>query len=232
VLKYLIVKQRESMKYLLTLIVIFSSIFLTGCSKIDQEKNNINEIKSNNKGITAIKAWEKVKPEAHKWSQNYKIASISDVSVASIQRIDGLSAGWKFYLEDCSEYFTGSMSNNCKTGKSRNFYFYTEKMAGGKIGIIADTETNIPSGRSTFEAEKLKIDSDKAQELGRKAIGKKRNENEEFVMKAYSKGGINYWQVKRQCWIKGDRSNCDSGSGYSVYVNIKTGEIYEKEPKN
>ena len=213
--------------------VIFLSIVLTACNNTEQEKKiQTNKIKPKEKGITAIKAWEKVKPEADKWSQNYKIASISDVSVASIQRIDGLSAGWKFYLEDCSQYFTGSINDTCKIGKSKNFYFHTEKMANRNTGVTTDIETNMPAGRTTFKAELLKIDSDKAQELARKATGRQRNENEEFVMKAYSKGGVNYWQVRRQCWIKGDRDNCDSSNGYSVYVNLETGETYEKEPKN
>lgn len=118
------------MKHLKILIIVLSLVVLSGCSKTEQEENQTNKLKSDGKGITAIKAWEKVKPEADKWSQNYKIASISDVSVASIQRINGLSAGWKFYLEDYSEYFTGSMSNTCKTGKSRSFYFHTAKMLG------------------------------------------------------------------------------------------------------
>ena len=220
------------MKYLKTSILILLSVVLGACNKTGQETSQTNELKSTGKGVTAITAWEKVKPEADKWSQNYKIASISDISVASIQRIDGVSAGWKFYLEDCSQYFTGSMSNTCKTGKSRNFYFYAEKMVSENTGVTADNETNMSSGRSTFNAELLKVDSDQAQELARKAIDRQRNENEEFVMKAYSKGGIAYWEVRRQCWVKGDRDNCDSDDGYSVYVNLDTGETYEKEPKN
>ena len=79
------------MKCIKILVVIFLSVILTGCNKIGQEGDQTSELKSNGKGITAIRAWEKVKPEADKWSQNYKIASISDVSVASIQRINGFN---------------------------------------------------------------------------------------------------------------------------------------------
>ncbi|RLC35073.1 hypothetical protein DRH14_01665 [Candidatus Shapirobacteria bacterium] len=214
------------------ILILLATFFLTGCSKKISTKPSTNKHKSTNKGITAIDAWQKIKPEADKWSQNYKITQIRDISVADTQRIDGRSFGWQFYLEDCSQYYTGSMSNLCRTGKSKTFYFRSGKMVAEPAGVTADKQTNMPSGRTAFEAEKLKIDSDKAQNLARKAVGRSRNKNEEFVMTAYSKGGIAYWQVRRQCWIKGNRDHCDSHNGYSVYVNLETGETYDKEPKN
>ncbi len=194
------------------------------------EKSTSKSKKGKVKLLTAKEAWEKVKPEADKWSNNYKIARISDIDTPSYQRIDGVSLGWKFYLEECQEYYTGSSSDLCKEGKTRSFYYQADDMVGRDAGIHADTEKTMTSGRITFDPEIWKIDSDEAQDLAREAVGRERNENEEFRMDAVVIDGAPYWKVIRQCWTRGDRENCDSQAGYSAYVNIETGEAQSDKP--
>ncbi len=194
------------------------------------EKSSEKDKKGSVKLLTAKEAWEKVKPEADKWSSNYKIARISDIDTPSHQRIDGVSLGWKFYLEECQEYFTGSSSNLCKEGKTRSFYYQADDIVGRDAGIHTDTEKTITSGRTAFDPEIWKIDSDEAQELAREAVGRERNKNEDFKMAVEASDGVPYWEIGRQCWIKGDRENCDSSNGYSAYVNIETGEVPSEKP--
>jgi hypothetical protein len=180
--------------------------------------------------VTAKEAWEKVKPEADKWSSSYKIAKISDVSSPQYQRIDGKSVGWEFYLEECQEYFTGSMADTCKTGKTKTFYYQVTDFVGRSKGATADSEQSITSGRTAFSPDIFKVDSDEAQDLARQVVDRERNENEEFVMATGHSNGIFYWEVRRQCFIGGDRSKCDSQNGYSAYVNLETGEAYSSKP--
>jgi len=44
------------MKHLKILIIVLSLVVLSGCSKTEQEENQTNKLKSDGKGITAIKA--------------------------------------------------------------------------------------------------------------------------------------------------------------------------------
>ncbi|NOX71946.1 MAG: hypothetical protein GXO64_04600 [Candidatus Micrarchaeota archaeon] len=230
----------------LAIVLLFSVafVFLGGCTektgdasgadnlqasadKTAQAQPNVHQTAG--KGVTAKQAWKKVKPFADKWSSNYRIASISDVDDVNTRRIDGLSLGWEFYLEICDEYYSGSMSYLCSKGRTRSFYYYSGKYSG-KVGAVSDKEdTLMPSGRETFDPSDFVIDSDRAQELARERSGQAKNGGEEFVMDAYAENGIPYWRVKRQCWIKGD--GCDIDDDYTYFVNIKTGEIYDKKPK-
>jgi len=189
-----------------------------------------SKLKGSKKLPTALEAWEKIKPEADKWSSNYKIARISDIDTPSYQRIDGVSLGWKFYLEECDEYFTGSMSDQCKEGKTRSFYYQAEDIVGRDAGVSADAETEMTSGRTAFSVDDFKIDSDSAQEAARVAVGRGRNDDEEFEMEAVVIDGSPYWKVGRQCWTRGDRDKCDSQNGYSAYVDLKTGEAQSEKP--
>jgi len=179
---------------------------------------------------TAREAWEKIKPKADEWSSNYKIARISDIDTPSYQRIDGVSLGWKFYLEECQEYFTGTRSDLCKKGKTRNFYYQADDLVGRNAGVSADEESPITSGRKMFLAQDWQIDSDKAQDLAREVVGRERNENEEFRMEAVVIEGEPYWKVIRQCWTRGNRDQCDSSGGYSAYIDIKTGQAVSEKP--
>jgi len=103
--------------------------------------------------------------------------------------------------------------------------FTTKRIAlGGRdAGISADQEEKT-AGRGAFDPDKWNIDSDEAQKLTRQAEVRQRNENEDFIMAIEAIDGVPCWKVIRQCWIKGNRENCDSGNGYYTYVNIETGE--------
>jgi hypothetical protein len=180
--------------------------------------------------VTAKQAWAEIKPEADEWSENYRIARVSDISSPSYQRIDGLSLGWEFYLEQCEEYFGGSSTDLCKEGKTKTFYYQTTDVVGRPAGVSADQESTMTSGRRTFNAGKWKIDSDQAQDFAREAEGRERNENEEFEMAIEVTDGTPYWEVVRKCWFKGDRENCDSSNGYAAYVNIESGEATAEKP--
>ena len=217
-------------QYLKILLIFLLVFFLSSCNKQANKSSKKSTGKKNrsvaSKGITALKAWEKVKPQADKWSSNFKIAAINDVSTPSVQRIDGRSIGWEFYLEVCEgDYYR----NICRKGKTRSFYYLAEKMVGRQAGVSADQEVEMTSGRPAFDASLFKIDSDKAQEIARQFVKRERNNNEEFIMDAYSNGDIAYWAVRRQCWTLGE--NCDSKNGYSAYVNLTTGEAYKTKPK-
>lgn len=225
-------------KYLLIIVValILLGVGLLACRSKEQpgeETKTGKEVKTDNgevKLLTAKEAWAKVKPEADKWSDNYRIARITDIDTPSYQRIDGVSLGWEFYLEDCQEFYDGSMSGDCKEGRSRTFYYQSDDIASRDAGVSADQEVERPAGRNSFDPEIWKIDSDKAQKLGREAVGRERNENEDFRMDVEVTDGTPYWEIARQCWIKGDRDNCDSSNGYSAYVNIETGEATDEKP--
>jgi hypothetical protein len=233
----------KTSKYLL--IIVIASIFLGGgflaCRNTGNQSNEKTktdkEVTADKKNggdkvelLTAKEAWAKVKPEADKWSDNYRIARVSDIDTPSHQRIDGVSLGWKFYLEDCKEYQGGSMGDICKEGKSRSFHYLADDMAGRDAGIFADQESERGTGRITFDPEIWEIDSDEAQDLAREAVGRDRNENEEFQMAIEVTDGVPYWEIGRQCWSKGDRDNCDSSNGYGAYVNIETGEATSEKP--
>ena len=115
------------MKKILSIVfLILMVIFISGCTK--EKTSGSPKTKKIINTITALEAWEKVKPKADEWSNSYKIASISDISTANYQRIDGQAIGWQFYLEECQKYYTGSMSQTCKKGKTRTFYYHTENL--------------------------------------------------------------------------------------------------------
>ena len=230
----------KTSKYLL--IVVIASILLGGCiftfrDKSNKETKTEKEVTTGQTDeankvelLTAKEAWDKIKPEADKWSDNYRIARVSDIDAPSYQRIDGVSLGWKFNLEDCEEYHIGSMSDICKEGKSRSFYYYADDIVGRDAGFYADQESERGTGRTTFNPDIWKIDSDEAQELVRESVGRERNENEEFQMAIEVTDGTPYWEISRKCWAKGDRDNCDSSNGYFAYVNIETGEATSEKP--
>lgn len=192
--------------------------------KLTEEKMHKKE-----EGITALKAWEKVKKEAEKWSKNYKIARIEDSSYANFKRQNGKADVWKFVLEDCREMYTSM--NLCRKGKTKDFYYSITKGGWGEKGVSSKDENNMPSGHTAFSAEELKIDTDKAVELALKKLGQKKNEMEEFIIEAFAteKGGI-YWNIRRQCF-RGGGDECNRADNFSLYVNVKTGEVLEKKPR-
>ena len=230
-----------------SIVVIIVSLFLVGgflvlrsvrTPSADGEETAPAQSKSTSKSgssstelVTAKEAWVKVKPEANKWSNNYKIAKISDISNPKYQRIDGQSVGWEFYLEDCQEYYTSkSLGDSCIAGKSKSFYYQVVDFVGRSKGVTADSENKMPSGRTAFSPDIFKINSDEAQDLARQAEGRERNDYEEFVMMTGHSNDIFYWEVRRQCWSITDRTKCDSQNYYSAYVNIETGEAYSEKP--
>jgi len=216
---------------ILSVIIILSFVVMgAGCNNqtadTSQTEKNEESDSANSSGdlVTALEAWTKVKPEADKWSDSYQIASISDVSDADTQRIDGLGYGWEFFLEEC----TGNLSHGtCLQGKTRKYYYYT---SGSKAGVQSNEEQSITAGRSTFTAGEFMMDSDEAQDKARQAQGKTREEGEEFVMNAYGNGDFSYWEVRKQCYFR-NKENCDEDY-YTVYVNMETGETYDKKPTN
>ena len=222
------------------LIVVVGGYFLLGSKPSptnNKRANNKKEVvkKSNKKqiaeGITALRAWEKVRPEVEKWSKNYKIAKISNAkSYAKFQCKDGLGDVWEFYLEDCQKI--GSFG--CSKGKTRSFYYATEKGGWGPKGVFAEQEIPIPSGLATFLPDKLKIDTDEAVNLARRAFNKEKSDNEDFEIETMvDKNGNAYWRVIRKCSLKSvvDKSCNSQRDGYTAYVNIETGQTLTNKPR-
>jgi hypothetical protein len=184
--------------------------------------------RSGGAAVTAKQAWKVVKQAADKWSDSYQIAHIRQVSGHNTQCIDGLADGWKFQLEVCPKK---NAVGTCVDAMSRSYQFHTKKRVGDKrAGLTATQPRKIASGRSPFSPARWKIDSDRAQDIARQAVGAERNDNEEFQMEMKSNGEFPYWRVGRRCWFKGDRKACSRADNYGIYVNAETGETYERRP--
>ena len=199
-------------------------VFISACGEGTQTtQNNKPTVGGSDEGVTAMQAWEKVKPEADKWSSSYKIASISEDTSGGFQRIDGKAIGWEFYLEECTEeYDSSSLAGLCKKGKTKKFSYRCDKQK-----VTALEEQSMTSGRNTFSVDEFKIDSDKAQDIARKEAGVDKIDSEEFVMRADSVNDVPCWEVRRQCYYKADDDECSKEDNYFMYVNITTGEAYE-----
>ncbi len=183
------------------------------------------------KRVTMKEAWEKVKPEADKWNTNYKIASISDVTTAKSANLEGKALGWEFLLEICDDQ---NFRDICLKGKIKSFYFHAEKVVGESVGVSSSEETPFSSGRPTFEASALVIDSDKAASLSRQAKKLQPNVDEEFKMDIYSAGGKVFWTVGRGCNPLKEQSetSCRKTDNYIVYLDAQSGQIYDQKPKS
>jgi len=223
-------------KKLFFIILLFAAVILAGCnnSSVSDSKKGKSAPGSKiekQEGVTALKAWEKIKPEADKWSKNYRIARIQDSSYAGFQRQDGLGNVWEFALEDCEKMHTSI--NICSKGKTRTFLFSTTKGGWGPKGVSAKAESSMVSGRAPFSPGKMKIDTDEAVKIARKKAGQPANEYEEFIIQAFATDeGAPYWEVSRQCWGKrGNREACSNDDNYVVYVNIETGEASAQKPR-
>ena len=227
---------RKASVFLLPFLALF---FLAGCSpakntspsqggtnKPAQESQKRPE----EKGITALAAWKKVKEEAKKWDGQAQLVSIKDASYASFQRQDGKANVWKFVLDQCRG--KNEMLHSCNKGKSRTYFYSTTTGGWGPAGVSAQ-----PEGPSSYappiNLTKVKIDTDRAVELAREKKGQERNPYEEFIIQSFvTKDGTLYWEVVRQCWRKRPKKEaCQSKNGYTVYVNASTGEVLEKKPR-
>jgi len=223
----------KKISYILILILLTFS--LAGCNNQNSSSSQGNNQKSSSKQqkssnpVSAQTAWEKVKPQAEKWSNSYKIAKIQDVSTSNFNNIDGKSNGWKFYLEECTG---GEAFGKCAEGKTKSFYYYTEKVVGEKKGVSSKTETSIPAGLSTFNKDKFKIDSTKALEIVLNKLGKQKKEGERFDFKTRVIGDKPIWQVGRQCQPKASiNDRCNNKENYVGYVNLENGAFYRKKPQ-
>jgi len=221
-------------KIFYTLTAILLTLALTGCTKQQSStstgsgKKETNKQEQSSNPVSALTAWQKVKPEADKWSNSYKIARIEDVSTSNFNNTEGKANGWKFYLEECTG---GEAFGNCAEGKTKSFYYYTEKTIGEEKGVSSKAETSMPAGLSTFNKDKFKIDSTKALEIVLNELGKQRKEGERFDFKARIMGDEPTWQVGRQCQPKASiNDRCSNDENYVGYVNLESGAFYKEKP--